>query len=91
MWVLFELVEGNELYDIGFSVLAIGIRVQGLLVAIECIHVAEISITHTNYDDAQRVLGASHNLIDGLSHVVDDTIGNQQKDRKSLVVLVDPV
>jgi len=48
--VLFELIEWYKLDDIGSSIHSVSVRVQGLIIAIKCIHVAEISIANT-YDD----------------------------------------
>lgn len=52
MWILLELVVRDKLDDIGSRIHSVSVRVQSLLITIKCVHVAEISITDANDDDA---------------------------------------
>ena len=91
MRIVLEVVEGDELNDISGHVLAEGARVERLIVAIERLHRLEVGVTHTNDDDGQGVLGATHNLVNGLVHVADYAISNDDQDVELLIHLGDLV
>lgn len=74
MRVIFEVVVGHKLHDIGSHVLAQARRVQRLLVAIKLLHGAEVCIADTDNNDSEGQLRAANDLIDSLAHVVDHTI-----------------
>jgi len=89
VWVVLELIEGDKLNDISCHVLPVGRGVEGLVISIERVHTAEVSIANSDDNDGKRVLRASDNLVDGLVHVVDDTIGEDDKDVELLLLLSD--
>jgi hypothetical protein len=88
MRVVFKLVEGNELNDISLGVLVPSSTEKGLVVTIKCLHVWEVSISNTNNDNGHGVARTSHNLINCLSHVVNDTVCDDQQNLKLLVLEV---
>ena len=73
---MLEVIERNELDDIGSSVSSQRLRVESLIITIELVHHTEVSITHTHDDDREWVVGTTHNLVNRLAHVIDHTIGN---------------
>lgn len=56
VWVVFELVEWNELHNVSRLVLLCFLREEGLFVSIECFHDAEVCVTNSNNNDTQRIL-----------------------------------
>ena len=89
MRVILEVIEWHKLHDICSHVLTVGLRVEGFLIAIKDLHRAEISIADAHDNDGDWESGASHDLIDGLLHVVDNTVGEDEQDVILLVHLAD--
>jgi len=87
MRVVLEVIERHELHDVSFHVFLESARVQGFFVAIERVHVGKVSIANSNDDNRQRKTRTTHNLVNRLSHVVDDSVGDQQKDLELLIHL----
>jgi hypothetical protein len=53
--IVLELVVRNKLYDISLSVLAISVTKKGLVVAVKSLHVTEVGISNTDYDNSEWV------------------------------------
>ena len=51
--IVLELIEWNELDDIGRHVLAVGLRVECLLITVEDLHSGEVCIADTDDDDGE--------------------------------------
>ena len=85
--VVLEVVEGHELDHVARLVLAMERRVERLLVSIELLHGAEVSIANAYDDHRQWQVRGCHQLIDGLLHVHDGTICQNQQNVVLLVVL----
>ena len=85
--VVLEVVVRHKLDDVSSHVLAIGVGVQGFIVTIERLHAAEVGITDANNNDGHGQLGASHDLVDRLVHIIDDAIGDNDEDVELLGTL----
>ena len=88
-WVVFELSEWHELHNVSLHVFLVAHGVKGNLVRIEDVHALEIIAANANDDDREWKRAASHDLINRLLHIVDDTVGDNQKDIVLLIGLVD--
>ena len=49
-----------------------------MFIRVQYLHVGEVSIADSNDDDAERKDARLHNQVDGLPHVVDAAVGEQQ-------------
>lgn len=78
--VLFEIIERNELNDICGCVLPVKVGVESLFITVKGIHVAEISITDTNNDNAKGQFGTSDDLVDSFGHIINDTVSDKKQD-----------
>ena len=87
VWIMLEVVEGHKLHNICSHILAVGARVQSLVVAIKCLHRVELGITNADNNDAEWILRASHDLIDCLVHIGDHTISDNHQNVELLVHL----
>lgn len=87
MRAVFKLIEGNELDNVRRHILAVGRRVEGLFVAIKHLHRSEVSIADTHDDYGHRQLGAAHDFVNRLLHIVNHTIGQDQQNVELLSVL----
>lgn len=54
VWVVFKLLKGHKLNNVGRHVLVKGVRVQRFLVAVEHLHAAEVRIADAHDDDGKR-------------------------------------
>lgn len=70
------IVERDKLNYVSFAVSTILGTVECLVVAVQLLHVAEIRVTHADDDDGERICGATHDLVNRLTHVVDDSVGD---------------
>ena len=50
------------------------VRIQRFIVSIELAHVGKVSATDANYDNGKWQVGRSNNLINGLLHVHNDAV-----------------
>jgi len=80
MRVAFKVVVGHELDNVSRHVLAIGSRIESLLIAVQCLHRTEISIANANNDDSHGQFRAADDLINRPWHVIDDTVRYDNKD-----------
>ena len=85
MRIVLEIIVRDELNYISGHILTVALGVKGLVVTIKSFHAAEIGIANTNNDDSHRQLGASHNLVNRLVHVVDDTVCDYDENVEFLV------
>lgn len=85
--VVLELIEGDELYDVGRSVLAERLGVESFVITVKHVHGGEVRIADANDNDRQWVVAASDNLVDRLLNVVDDTVGDDQQHLELLVAI----
>ena len=85
--IVLEVIERHKLHDIGSHILAVGARVESLVVAIKCLHRFKVGITNADDNDAEWILGASHDLIDCLVHIGDHTISDNNQNVELLVHL----
>ena len=88
VWVVLEVVEGHELHDISGHILTVCLRVEGLIIAIQRLHRLEVSIAHANDDNRERQLRPTHDLVNRLVHVTDDSIRDDHQDVELLVLLI---
>ena len=86
---MLEVVKGNKLDDIRGHILAVGLRVECLIITIKRLHGLEVCIADANDDDGHGELRAANNLIDGLVHITDDAIRDNNQDVELLVILID--
>jgi len=87
--VVLKFPEWHELDDICRHVSLVSLGVKRHLVGIENIHTLEVIAANSNNDDREGQLGAAHDLVDRLLHVIDDTIRDDQQNVILLVCLVD--
>lgn len=87
--VILELSVWNKLDNVTTHVPPVFLRVQWVNVGVQLVHGGEVSVTHTNYDDTERVVSTSDYLIDSLLQIIDDTIGDDEKNLITLVVVGD--
>ena len=87
--VVLEVVEGDELHNVRGHVLAVGLGVECLIIAIERLHRLEVSIADTNNDDGEGHLRTAYDLVNCLIHVADHTVSDDHQDVELLVHLVD--
>ena len=85
---MLEVVEGHELHDISGHILTVCLRVEGLIIAIQRLHRLEVSIAHANDDNRERQLRPTHDLVNRLVHVTDDSIRDDHQDVELLVLLI---
>ena len=85
--VVLEVSERHKLHDIGRHLLSVALRVERDLVGVKLVHGAEIGGADAHDDDGEGQLGASHDLVDSLLQVSDDTVGDDQQDVVLLVLL----
>lgn len=78
------VVEPDELDNIAACLLPVAIE-KFVIVTIQSLHCREVSITDAYDDDAEWVGRTHDNLVDGLSEVVDHTVG---QDKEAVVHLV---
>jgi hypothetical protein len=76
MGIIFVFVEGNKLNNVSLAVLLVFLTVKSFFVAIESLHVAEVGIPCTHNDYSHGVARASHDFVNRLSHIINDTIGD---------------
>ena len=86
---MLEVVEGDELHNVRGHVLAVGLGVECLIIAIERLHRLEVSIADTNNDDGQGHFRTAYDFINRLIHVADHTVSDDHQDVELLVHLVD--
>ena len=67
------------MHNIRRHLLPVDRRVEGRLVSIKLVHGREVGGTDTDDDDGEGQLGTTHDLVDSLLEVTDDTIGDDQK------------
>lgn len=89
--VVLEIIVRHKLHDISSCVSSVGLTVKSFLITIKLVHHREVSVTHTHNNYGKRVVGASHDLVNGLSQIVDYTIGNDQQHLELLIVVVSRV
>ena len=77
----------NKFDNIRWSESIICVGVKNIIFPIKFFHVAEISITITNNNHSERIVRATHDLIDSYGQVVYGPISNDQDNLKFLVVL----
>jgi len=82
-----EVLEWHELDNVTVHEFLVFLRVQWLVIGIKNVHRGEVGFTYSNNDDAERQGASPHNLIDCLLHVVDDSVGDDQKNNVLLVSL----
>ena len=85
--VVLELLEGNELDDVSTHVLFVLLGIQRVDVCVKNLHRAEVCVAHSDDHDRERKVCASHDLVNCLGHVADDSVGNYQQDLVVLIVL----
>ena len=86
---MLKLVERYKLDDICCHILAIGLGVKCFVVSIKNFHSFEISFAYTNDNDGDWQIRASHNFVNSLLHIVNDSICQNTQDGVLLVHLVD--
>ena len=89
VWIVLEVVEGDELHDVRGHVLTVGLGVERFIIAIERLHGLEVSIANANNDDSEGHFRTAHDLVDRLIHVTDHTIRDDHQDVELLVHLID--
>ena len=77
----------NKLHNIPRHILFILFRIQGVHVSIEGVHAGEVSVAYADYDDGERENRPSNYLVDGLLHVVDDAVRDNQQNLIVLIIL----
>lgn len=87
-WIIPEFTEGHELNNIGVHILLVSLRVQRHIIGIQDIHALEVITADTDDDNRQGQGAATHDLVNGFLHVIDDSVGNDQQD---VVLLIDLV
>ena len=85
---MLEVVKGNKLDDIRCHILAVGLRVECLIITIKRLHGLEVRIADTNNDDGHGELRAANDLVNRLVHITDDTIRDDNQDVELLVILI---
>mmetsp|Transcript_42991 Transcript_42991/g.74173 ORF Transcript_42991/g.74173 Transcript_42991/m.74173 type:complete len:518 (-) Transcript_42991:247-1800(-) len=53
---------------------------QAFLVRVQDVHVLKVRVPHAHHQDGERQLGGGHQRVDGLLHVVDDAVREDQED-----------
>ena len=86
-----EFAEGHELDDVSLHVLLGGLRVQGLVIRVQLMHAREVLVAHADDDYREGEAGAPDYLVDGLLHVIDDAVGEQEEDEVLLAHLGHPL
>ena len=86
--VVSEVTEGHELHDVGLHILFVSLGVERHLVSVKDIHALEVVAAHAYNDDTQGEVAASHDLVNCLLHVIDDSVGDDQQDLVLLVHLI---
>jgi hypothetical protein len=81
------LVEWYELDDISLAVLIEFLREEWGNITIELLHLGEICIANTNYDDRKWLVRCSDDLVDCLIEVIDYSISQNQTQVILLIVL----
>ena len=72
----------NKFDNIRWSESIICVGVKNIIFPIKFVHVAEISITNTNNNHSERIVRATHDLIDSYGQVVYGPISNDQDNLK---------
>ena len=73
------LVKLDKLYDITGHSLSLLITERSI-VTIKFLHSREVSIAHTNNDNGARILSELVDQVFGPCHIVDCSVGEQEKD-----------
>lgn len=76
---VFEVPEGHELNNVSQDRLSFG-RPQNSVVAVQHLHVAEVSVAHPHNDDRHGEVGGVDDGLPGVGHVCDDAVGQDQQD-----------
>lgn len=76
---MFEVSEWHKLNDVAKNRLSLG-RSQDPIVPIQHLHVTEISISYSNYNDRHGEMGGMDNGFACIGHVCDDAIRQNQQD-----------
>lgn len=76
---VFEVPEGHELDNVSKDRLSFG-RPQNPIIAIQHLHVTEVSIAHAHDDDRHGEVGGVDYGLPGVGHVCDDAVGQDQQD-----------
>lgn len=76
---MFEVLEGDKLDNVPEDRLPFG-RAQDPIIAVQDLHVREVSVAHAHDDDGHRQVGRVHNGLPCVCHVCDDTVRQDQQD-----------
>lgn len=76
---MFEVPERHELDNVSKDRLSLG-RPQNPIIAIQHLHVTEVSIAHSHNDDRHGEVGGMDDGLPGVGHVCDDAVGQDQQD-----------
>lgn len=84
-----ELAEWHKLNNITAHVPFVFVGVQRRHIGIQLVHCREVSITNSDNDDTQRVVGAANNFVYCFLEVVDDAVGDNKQNLVALVLVGD--
>jgi len=76
--IILKFIEWNKLNNVTTHEFTGCFWVKWLVIRVENVHVIEISVANSNNDNGQWQLRRRYNLIDGLLHVHDDAVGQDQ-------------
>lgn len=76
---MFEVLEGDKLHDVPEDRLPLG-RTQDPVVAVQDLHVGEVSVAHAHDDDGHGQVGGVHDGLPRVGHVGDDAVRQDQQD-----------
>lgn len=83
---MFEVPKWHKLDNVSKHGLALG-RPQDAVIAVQHLHVTEISVAHADDDDGHGEVGGVDDGLSGVSHVCDDAVCQDQQDEVLLKVL----
>lgn len=76
---VFEVPEGHKLDNVTKHRFPLG-GPQDAVIAVQHLHITEVRVAHSHDDDRHGQVGGMDDGLPGVSHVRDDTIGENQQD-----------